>query len=257
MLTAPLDTGTMLHHASVCLRTSHSSLVHALALLCSGGLAITTFNVFASSGAGFKKLASVAAPASGEVQLTTIYRDADGLPLRAATTYVFKALALQFGTVCDDLATTTLESDAVQATTALVSIPSPPRTPSLLSVDGCAALIALAPPEDLNGAIPSSFAIQIVAASGATRSVIVDYLTSSTALSSLMPFTNYSVTATLATDMGNTAASPPLWFVTGAATAPAKLPVLEIVNAGSSSLELHWAAPTSTGGGAIRGSSLM
>lgn len=217
-----------------------------------GGIPITTFNIFVYNGTEFAKLTSVAASGDG-AQVTTLYRDLNGEHLRASTTYTFKALALQFGSVCEELSTDEQESESFPATTAPASAPLPPSKPTLLAVDGCAASIAVAPLEDQNGAIVSGLNVRLSTGSGVVRIFPADYDSSPIALNNLMPFTSYSVAALVETDEGDTDFSEPVWFTTGTATAPSKLPVFKILEARSSSLVLQWTEPESSGGGAIKG----
>lgn len=217
-----------------------------------GGLQITTFNIFAFNGTEFAKLTSVAAGGDG-AQVTTLYRDLDEVHLSASTTYTFKVLALQYGGVCEELSTNEQESDSFSATTTSASIPFPPLKPSLIATDGCVASTAIALLRDHNGAIVSEFNIRLSTGSGVVRTSVADYDSRPITLNSLMPFTNYSITASVTTDEGDSAFSEPLWFTTGAPTAPSKLPVFKVLEARSSSLVLQWTEPESSGGGAIKG----
>lgn len=218
-----------------------------------GGLPVTAFNIFVLNGTKFAKLTSITAGVDSVQTTTTIYRDPSGAHLRSSTTYTFKALALQFGSVCEDLSTNEQESDEFSATTALASTPLPPSKPFLLTIDGCAVSIALTPLQDYNGATVSGGNIRLSTGAGVSRTLAADYGSSPISLKTLLPFTNYSVTVSVATDEGDTDFSEPLWFTTGAPNAPSKSPVFKLLDVRSSSLVLQWNAPESTGGGAIKG----
>lgn len=200
------------------------------------------------------KLLSVAADNSDGTQALTLYKDLSGAHLRGLTSYSFKVIALQFGTVCEDLATSELESEAVEATTTTAAIPrSPPSTPTLLRLDGCGAMVAVVPPLDHNGANPIGSAFLVSTSVGAPRAFVVDYYESTITFKDLIPFAKYSVAALMMTDFGNTTLSDALNFTTGAASAPSALPLLEIRDAKASSLVLYWSAPVFSGGGLIKG----
>lgn len=203
----------------------------------------------------FAKLASVPASPNGG-QTTTIYRDLHGAHLRASTTYTFKVLALQFGAACEELSSNDLESDVLSASTTAALVPSPPSRPSLLYVEGCSVSIAVIPPEDFNGAVVSGYTVRISTAAGLHRTVVVDAAASSTlTVRSLVPFSNYSATASIVCDVGTTEYGELLWFSTDAPRAPSKLPLLNVTDIGSSSAVVAWNAPEDTGGGVLAGMS--
>lgn len=218
-----------------------------------GGLSISSFVVLTEQNQSFVKLLSAPLTAD-DWTIVTVYNDQFGSPLTSDTSYTLKAIALTFGNACVDLLDGDFESDVIVVVTDVASAPNPPQL-SITVVAGSSALITLLPPDDWNGAVLYGYTVQLLSVSANPKTLYADINSRSMKIPNLMALTNYSIMASVRSDMGESAYSEEQWFETGEPTAPSELKAFNFSDLGPDSVLLYWSEPSNSGGGKISGRS--
>lgn len=184
--------------------------------------------------------------------IVTVFKDQFGSPLTSDTSYTLKSIALAFGNACVDLLDEDFESDEVVVVTDFASTPNQPQL-SITVISGSSALITLLPPDDWNGAVLYGYTVQLSSMSASSRTLYADMNSSSMTIPNLKALTNYSIMASVRSDMGDSAYSGQQCFETGEPTAPSKLKALNFSDLGPDSVLISWREPSDSGGGTISG----
>lgn len=186
-----------------------------------------------------------------------VTRDVYGSRLQERTPYSFKALAVQYGAVCDVTPPRELMSNPVSASTANASVPEPPIVAYVSEVENRTARIVLQYPDDFRGADVSGYRVRVISKNGTVfRELALGPQESSVIINQLAADTIYTVAALTISNMGESLFGAPLDFYSGAPSAPSKLVSFSAANIQSSSLQLFWEPPIDTGGGSIAGTVL-
>lgn len=217
-----------------------------------GGLLVTSFDVFIAHNDSFVRLKTVKATEGSAI--ATIVQDWDGTHLTSQTSYVFKALALQPGVVCDAALDTELLSEALSVETDKASVPDPPLISSLRLLSGCTVMVVLSLPNDFCGAAILGYSGQVTDAKGVIVSQFLIGNESDIAMIyNLEANTEFAVVAQTVSDLNLSKSSPEYTFISGNAGTPSKVKSLNISDVGWSSVLLQWEPPEQTGCGQVAG----